>query len=269
MAVPRFTKSWQFAHYCVAPPRWRVDSYRRKSLSVLPCSDRGRHIPALTVMNGGRGVGFDMARSETPFCFAPATQLDFLKKKSSSGALSFIFLSLLSSPAFCDLSCLCAVDVASVKPTVAAAAKRSRASLEISLSMFCDSVPCVGSRASAGHFVVHFVTGQMVGDRRFPGATILGASFSNSSANDPASVPLTCSELRDALLRGQCTRRLPTRCCGSRHPPMSLRRHFALLLRQRQILCSLSTELSQIDSFDHGAREVQLTCHQPISCGTW
>ena len=39
---------------------------------------------------------------------------------------------------------------------------------------------CVATRSktlSAGHMVVCFVTGQMVGDRRSPGATILGASF--------------------------------------------------------------------------------------------
>ena len=46
--------------------------------------------------------------------------------------------------------------------------------------------------------MVHFVTGPMVGDRRFPGATILGASFSTSSANHPLSVPPTHPELRDA-----------------------------------------------------------------------
>ena len=38
----------------VAPPRWRVVSYRRQSLSVFPCS---RRVPALTVMSGRRGVG--------------------------------------------------------------------------------------------------------------------------------------------------------------------------------------------------------------------
>ena len=32
----------------------------------------------------------------------------------------------------------------------------------------------IRSHASAGHLVVYFVTGQMVGDRRSPGATILG-----------------------------------------------------------------------------------------------
>ena len=40
--------------------------------------------------------------------------------------------------------------------------------------MFWGSGPCIRSRASAGHLVVYFVTGQMVGDRRSPGATILG-----------------------------------------------------------------------------------------------
>ena len=35
-------------------------------------------------------------------------------------------------------------------------------------------VPCIRSNKSAGHMVVCVVTGQMVGDRRSPGATILG-----------------------------------------------------------------------------------------------
>ena len=59
-------------------------------------------------------------------------------------------------------------------------------------------VPCISSHASAGLLVVHFVTDQMVGDRRFPGATILGASFPTCSANHPMSVPPTGPELRDA-----------------------------------------------------------------------
>ena len=59
-------------------------------------------------MSGGRGVGFDTARSETPFGFTPATQLE-----------------LLIQPPLVLL-----------KPTVAAAAKRSRASFEFSLPMF-------------------------------------------------------------------------------------------------------------------------------------
>ena len=32
----------------------------------LSCSDRGHHVPALTVTSGGRGVGFDVACSGTP-----------------------------------------------------------------------------------------------------------------------------------------------------------------------------------------------------------
>ena len=63
--------------------------------------------------------------------------------------------------------------------------------------MFWSSVPCIRSLKSAGQFIVNFVMGLMVGDRRFPGATILGARFSTSSANHPASVPPTGSVHRD------------------------------------------------------------------------
>ena len=38
-------------------------------------------------------------------------------------------------------------------------------------------VPCIRSHESAGHLVVCVVTGQMVGDRWFPGATILVREF--------------------------------------------------------------------------------------------
>ena len=120
--------------------------------------------------------------------------------------LSFVFRLLLSSAAFIHLSCLCCCDVAaSLKPTVAAAAERSRASFEIGYGHSGSWVPCTRSHESAGHLVVYFVTGPMVGDRRFPGATILGGEFSTSSANHHLSVPPTGSELRDALLSGQCT----------------------------------------------------------------
>ena len=54
--------------------------------------------------------------------------------------------------------------------------------------------------------VVCFVTGQMVGDRRFPGATILGARSCTPSANHPVSVPPTGPEHSDASFCGQCTR---------------------------------------------------------------
>ena len=43
--------------------------------------------------------------------------------------------------------------------------------------MFWSSGPCIKSYTSAGHCMVHFVTGLMVGDRRFPGATALGGEF--------------------------------------------------------------------------------------------
>ena len=59
---------------------------------------------------------------------------------------------------------------------------------------------------SEGQFFVNFVMGLMVGDRRFPGATILGARFFTSSANHPVSVPPTGRELSDASWCGQCTR---------------------------------------------------------------
>ena len=68
--------------------------------------------------------------------------------------------------------------------------------------MFWSSVPCIRSLKSAGQFIVYFVTGLMVGDRRFPGATILGARFCTSSANHPASVPPTGSVHRDGFSFG-------------------------------------------------------------------
>ena len=68
-----------------------------------------------------------------------------------------------------------------------------------------SSVPCIRSHASAGHLVVYFVTAQMVGDRRFPGATILGGRFSTSSANHPVSVPPAGSEPRDGFSFRVCS----------------------------------------------------------------
>ena len=62
-----------------------------------------------------------------------------------------------------------------------------------------SSVLCIRGHASAGHLVVYFVTAQMVGDRRFRGATILGRRFSTSSANHPVSVLPTGSEPRDGF----------------------------------------------------------------------
>ena len=58
----------------------------------------------------------------------------------------------------------------------------------------------IRSIASAGHRVVCVVTDQMVGDRRFPGAIILGASCSTTSANHPVSVPPTGPGLPERFL---------------------------------------------------------------------
>ena len=99
------------------------------------------------------------------------------------------------------------VDVAASKePTVAAAAERSRANVEIGHGHSGTLAPCIRSIASAGHLVVYFVTVLMVGDRRFPRATVLGGEISSPSANHPLSAPPTSPELRDALLCGRCTR---------------------------------------------------------------
>ena len=65
------------------------------------------------------------------------------------------------------------------------------------------SVPCIRSHESAGHLVVYFVTGPMVGDRRFPGAILSGSEFLYLFRQPSVSVPPTGSELRDALLRGR------------------------------------------------------------------
>ena len=84
--------------------------------------------------------------------------------------------------------------------------------------MFWSSVPCIRSLKSAGQFIVNFVMGLMVGDHRFPGATILGRRSSTSSANHPILVPPTGSELRDGFSFGVVL--------GLRFPlPEALRRH--------------------------------------------
>ena len=71
--------------------------------------------------------------------------------------------------------------------------------------MFWFSVSCIRSHKSAGHMVVCLVTGLMVCDRRFPGATILGGRFSTSSANHSLPVPPTGSEPRDGLFFRGCS----------------------------------------------------------------
>ena len=85
---------------------------------------------------------------------------------------------------------------ASLKPTVATAAKRSCASFEISHGHSGILVPCTRSQESAGHLLVYFVTGPMVGDCPFLGATILGGGEFFKFFRQPYRVGL--SELRDA-----------------------------------------------------------------------
>ena len=149
-------------------------------------------------MSSVKGVGFDMARSETPCGLTQATQLEFFES-ISTGGLSLIFPLLLSSAAFYRLSCLCCCG-GNMRSTL------RRPGLEADCRVLWDLVPCFKRPASAGHLVLHFVTGLMVGDRRFPKATILGASWKTPSANHPVSVPPTGSELRDSLLCGHCTK---------------------------------------------------------------
>ena len=70
--------------------------------------------------------------------------------------------------------------------------RRNTTSLEPIVAAAAFPVRALNGHASAGHFVVHFVAGQMVGNRRFPGATRLGALC------QPSLVPPNGSELRDA-----------------------------------------------------------------------
>ena len=52
---------------CATPPSWRVGSCSHWAVVVgLSCSDRGHHVPALTVTSGGWVSGFDVARWGTP-----------------------------------------------------------------------------------------------------------------------------------------------------------------------------------------------------------
>ena len=80
-------------------------------------------------------------------------------------------------------------------------AERSCAIFEIGHGglFFWDWVPCIRRHASAGHLVVHSVTGPMFRDRWFSGTAMLGASFSTSSAHHPLWIPPTGSVLPDAL----------------------------------------------------------------------
>ena len=53
-----FFECTSFLHgHALAPPRWRVVYYHKRSLSGVSWSDRGHHIPALPVMSSGRVSG--------------------------------------------------------------------------------------------------------------------------------------------------------------------------------------------------------------------
>ena len=65
-----------------------------------------------------------------------------------------------------------------------------------------SSVPCIRSQESAVHMVVYFVTAQIVGDRRFPGATILGGG----SLHLPPTIPYQSRRLVPNLVMDSLSR---------------------------------------------------------------
>ena len=79
------------------------------------------------------------------------------------------------------------------------------------------SISCIRSRESAGPMVDNGVTDQMVGDRRSPGATILGVEFEYLLRQPSLLGPPSGSEHRDALLCGRFTR---WRSCTFRRVPV-------------------------------------------------
>ena len=160
----------------------------------LSWSDRGHHVPALTVTSGGRGVGFDVACSRTP---CGCRRLPFF----FSAPHLIVHLSLL-------LRQQRAVDVAaSLKPTVAASAERSSASFEMDDDHSGTRFLASGAPRRRDTWWFHFVTGQMVGDRRFPRAEILGwRVFLLLPSTIPCLSPPTGYVHRDAFWCGQCTR---------------------------------------------------------------
>ena len=130
-------------------------------------------------MNSGRGVGFDIARSETPYAFTLATPIEFLNQPQLVLCCSSFFL--LSSAAFFLLSCPCCCgrNVRSTLQRPRSRLSRHRQNDPVRAfgdrqRQLWDSVLCIKIHASTGHLVVHFVTCLIVGDRRFPGATIPG-----------------------------------------------------------------------------------------------
>ena len=74
-----------------------------------------------------------------------------------------------------------------------------RAQTAMTLRSVVASVPFIRSRESAGPMVEYVVTDQMVGDRRSPGATILGVEFEYLLRQPSLLGPPAGSEHRDAM----------------------------------------------------------------------
>ena len=79
-------------------------------VSSLSCPDRGHHVPALTVTSGGRGVGFDVAFSGTPFGSTPATQLELFNQLQLS-------LCRLSNQLLINTTSGCGIHATASRPT--------------------------------------------------------------------------------------------------------------------------------------------------------
>ena len=138
--------------------------------------------------------------------------------------------------------------------------------------MFWDSGPCIRSHESAGHLVQHFVTGLMVGDRWFPGATILRASSPTSPADHPTSVPPTDPELCDALFCGQTLRRPSGQLLKQRRSSFSRRcgvhgdcaSGFVLSSQDGDTSANERTSEGTDDVLNEGSNDGQTTCtHEP------
>ena len=126
----------------------------------------------------------------------------------------------------------------SLGSTVAAAAEQSCASFEIGHGQSGTWFLASEATRLAGHLVVHFVTGPIVGDRRFPGRQCWGRKILPL----PPTIPCRTRRLAQFFqiivnsmrVRQSCASRrvqFPKSCVCT-----TLRRPFGLLLRQRRIL---------------------------------
>ena len=122
------------------------------------------------------------------------------------------------------------------------------------VSMFRFSVPCIRSHKSAGRFIVNFVISLMVGDRRFPGATILGVG---GSLFLPPTIPCQSRRLVQNLVMDSLSGlfwdfgSLYQRRCGVVSDALSRRR-----LRLRVAVLASGTSLSGISAIPTLRRRV-------------